>query len=121
MFNMLGGNVDNFLSLGYFSGFNASLDSYYMCLEDLPRKIMWSTFFNPSYDFAKAIAKFKRILILFCAILVITSYLLFFELWSHEFDRLLHALMMSDLKGGIDNVMEWMMLHVPWLLRGCIA
>ena len=38
MFNMLGGNVDDFLSLAYFSGYNASLDPYYMYLEDLPKK-----------------------------------------------------------------------------------
>jgi len=82
MFNMLGGNVDNFLFLGYFSGFNASLDSYYICQNDLPRKIMRSIFFNPSYDFSKAIAKVKRITILFSVIFVIASYLLFSELWS---------------------------------------
>ena len=39
MFNILGGNVDNFLSLGYFSWYNASLDPYCVSLEDLPRKI----------------------------------------------------------------------------------
>jgi len=88
MFNMLGGNVDNFLSLRYFSGFNASLNSYYMCLEDLPGKIMWSTFFNPSYVFLKTIDKVKRIL-------VIASHLLFSELWSKEFVKLLHALTVS--------------------------
>jgi len=27
-FNVLGGNVHNFLSLGYFTGYNASLDPY---------------------------------------------------------------------------------------------
>ena len=37
MFSMLGGNVDNFLSLGYFCGYDASADN--------PRKIMWNTFF----------------------------------------------------------------------------
>ena len=46
MFSMLGGNVDNFISLGYFSGYNASLDPYFMHLVDAPRKIMWNTFFD---------------------------------------------------------------------------
>jgi len=36
-FSMLGGNVDDFISLGYFSGYNASLDPYYMYLVDKPR------------------------------------------------------------------------------------
>ena len=82
MFYVLSGNFDNFLSLCCFRGFNASLDPYYMYLEDLPRKITWTTFFNPSYDFSKAFDKVKRILILFGVILVITSYLVFSKLWS---------------------------------------
>ena len=40
MFNMLGGNIDNFLSLGSFRGYDPSIDTYCICLEDLPRKIM---------------------------------------------------------------------------------
>jgi len=51
MFNMLGGNVDNFASLGYFNGYNASLDLYCMCLVYAPRKIMWNTFFDFSCNF----------------------------------------------------------------------
>ena len=38
MFNMLGGNIDNFLSLGYFCGYDASLDAYCIFLVDKPRK-----------------------------------------------------------------------------------
>ena len=34
MFNIHGGNANNFVSLGCFSGFNTSLDPYYMYLED---------------------------------------------------------------------------------------
>ena len=40
MFNMLGGNVDNFLSLGYFWGYDASLGPYCIFLVDAPRKII---------------------------------------------------------------------------------
>jgi len=40
MFNMLGGNVENFESLGYLCGYNAALDPYCIDLVDLPRKIM---------------------------------------------------------------------------------
>jgi len=91
-FNVLGGNVDDYASLGYFRGYNPSIDPYYVCLDDLPRKIMWTTFFNPSYNFSKPIDKVKRILVVFGVIFVISSYLLFSELWSQEFDKLLRAL-----------------------------
>jgi len=32
MFNMLGGNVHDFVSLGYFRGYDPSIDPYYVCL-----------------------------------------------------------------------------------------
>jgi len=38
MFDALGGNLDNFVSLGYFSGYNASFDPYRVYLVDVPRK-----------------------------------------------------------------------------------
>jgi len=98
MFSMLGGNVDDYASLGYFRGYDLSIDPYCLCLGDLPKKITWAIL-NPSYDFSKAIDKVKRMLNVFGTILVITSYLLFSKLWSQEFDKLLRALMMSDLKG----------------------
>ena len=44
MFSMLGGNVDNFMFLGYFSRYNASVNPYFMYLVDASRKIMWNTF-----------------------------------------------------------------------------
>jgi len=46
MFNMLGGNVENFVSLGYLCGYNAALDQYYIHLEDKRRKIMWNNIFD---------------------------------------------------------------------------
>ena len=50
-FSMSGGNIDMFLSIGYFSGYNASLDTYCLFLVDKPRKITWNTFFDFSFDF----------------------------------------------------------------------
>ena len=67
----------------------------------LPRKITWTTFFNPFYNFSKAIDKVKRILVVFGVVFIIASYLLFFEWWSYEFDKLLHVLRTSDLKGRV--------------------
>ena len=86
IFSMLGGYVNDYVSLGYFRGHDPSLDAYCLCLEDLPRKFMSTTFFNHSYDFSKAIDKVKRILNLFGVILVNASYLVFTKLWSQEFD-----------------------------------
>jgi len=81
-FSLLGRNVVDCVSVGYFRGYDPSIDPYYTCLGDLPKKIMWTTFFNPSDDFSKAFDKVKRILNLFGVILVIASYLVFSKLWS---------------------------------------
>jgi len=59
---------------------------------------MWTAFFNPSYDFSKAIDKVKRTFDIIGVILVIASYLIFFEFWSQESDKLLHALTGRVLK-----------------------
>ena len=74
MFNMLGGNVDNFLSLGYFCGYDASLDPYCIFLVDKPRKIMRNTFFAFSFDFSIAFALLKRALTLFLVIIFMLFY-----------------------------------------------
>jgi len=96
-FNTFGGDVDDCVSLGCFRGYDPFIGPYCVCLEDLPRKIMWFTFFNPSYDFSEAIDKVKMILVVFGVIFVICSYLLFSKLWYQEFDMLLCALAMFDL------------------------
>jgi len=82
IFSVLGANVDCYVSLGYTRGYDFSIDSYCVCLENLPRKVMWTTFFNSSYDFFKGFDKVKRILIVFGVILVITFYLPLSKLWS---------------------------------------
>jgi len=69
---MLGGNVGHFESLGYLSGYDATLDSYCIDLEDKPRKVMWSTFFD--FDFSMALALIKKALIFFALILCMLSY-----------------------------------------------
>jgi len=40
MFNLLGGNVENFESLGSLCGYDATFDQYCIDIEDKPRKIM---------------------------------------------------------------------------------
>ena len=51
MFNVLGGNVENLESLGYFREYDAALDPYCLNLADVPRKILWSNFFSFSMIF----------------------------------------------------------------------
>jgi len=74
MFAMLGENVDNFISLGYFFGHGASLDPYCIFLVDKPRKIIWNTFFGFSFDLSMALALLKRALTFFAVIIFELSY-----------------------------------------------
>ena len=80
MFDMLGGNVDDYVSLRYFGGYDPIIDPYYVSLEDLPSKVTWTISFNPSYDFSKAFDEVRKTLIVFVVILVIVPYLVFSEL-----------------------------------------
>jgi len=72
--NTLGGNVQNFGSLGNLSGYDAALDPYCIYLVDKPRKSMWNSFFNFSFDFSLALTLIKRALIFFALILCMLSY-----------------------------------------------
>ena len=101
MFNVLGGNVDHFESLGYLSGYDAALDSYCIDLVDKPRKIMWNTIFDFSFDFAMAFSFIKRALIYFILILCMLSYFQACEPHAVAFDKLLRALSMSDLNSRV--------------------
>jgi len=83
MFGVLGGNVDDYSPLGYFRGYDPSIDPYYVCC------LGKTTFLNPSYDFSKAFAKVKGILIVFGVILVIAFYPVFSKFCSQEFNMLL--------------------------------
>ena len=51
MSSTLSGSGDNYVSLGYFGGYDPYIGPYCVCLGDLPRKIIWTTLFNHSYDF----------------------------------------------------------------------
>jgi len=97
MFHMLGGNVVDYVSLGYLGGYDPLIDYYYLCVGDLPRKVIWTTFLTPSHDFSIGFDKVKRVLIMFGAILVIASYLVLSKLWSQELDKLPRGLIASDL------------------------
>jgi len=97
--NLLGGNNETFESLGYFRGYDAALDPYCINLVDLPRKIMWHTFFNCSFDFSMAFTVSG--LILFFVLICRFSHSLACEPHAVEFDKLLRALTMSLLSSRI--------------------
>jgi len=90
MFYMLGRNLDDFMPR-YIRSHDPSIHPCSLYLENLPRKVMWATFFTFSYEFSEALDKIKRILIVFRVIFVIASYLVF----------LVHGLMVSDLMSQV--------------------
>jgi len=95
MFNMLGGNIETFGSLGNFNGYDTALDPYCINLVDKSRKILWITFFTFSFDFSMALT--LRGLILFFVLIFMFSGGHACEPHAVEFNKLLRALTTSDL------------------------
>jgi len=101
MFHVFGGNVENFGSLGYFSGYDSILDPYCIHLLDNPRKIIWNTFFVFSFDFSMAFSLMKRALTFFVLILCMLSYCQAWKPFAEEFDKLLCALTASKWRARV--------------------
>jgi len=101
MFNILGGNVETFESLDYFSGYDAALAPYCIYLVDKPRKILWNTFFTFSFDFSMAFTLIKRALVLFTFILCMLSYYQAWRPFAEQFDKLLRALTASKWRARV--------------------
>jgi len=101
MFSMLGGNIDNFVSLGYFSRYNASLLPYFMYLMDALRKIMYNTFFDFSFDFTMGFSLLKRAPTFFVMFILMLPYSQAREPHAMVFDELLHTLMAFDLMSRV--------------------
>jgi len=83
-------------SLGDIRGYNSSLDPYCAYLEDVPRKITWSTFFDQTSDFSMAFDEFKRLLTLFVVSFVVFSCSHHSEMHAITYDKLLQALTASE-------------------------
>ena len=96
---MLDGNVVNFLVLGYFSGYDASLNLYCIYLVDKPKKIIWNIFFDFSFDFSMAFALLKRVVTFLAMIISVLSCYHACEPHAKAFDKFLRALTASDWKG----------------------
>ena len=93
--DVLKGNGDDIVnvSIGTFRWYHSSLGPY--CT------YMWTTLFDPSYNFSEAFDKGQMIFIFVGVILLVASCLQFFELWSQDFDNRLHALMLLDVYSRI--------------------
>jgi len=101
LFNVLGGNNDNFESLGNLSGYDAALDPYCTYLMDKPRKIMWHTLFDFSFNFSMAFTLIKRALIFFVMLFPVLSYQQACEPHAEEFDKILRVLTASNLRARV--------------------
>jgi len=101
MFSMLGGNINNFISLGYFYGYNAFLDPYYMHLVDAPRKIIWNTFFDYSFDFSIIFGLMRKVLSFFKFFFLMLSHCHAYESHAVALDKLQRVLTTSDLMSRV--------------------
>jgi len=64
----------------------------------MPRKIKWTTFFDHIFDFSMAFDKCKRALTTFTSFLFVFSYLRHSKMHVVAHDKLLWALMASELE-----------------------
>jgi len=80
-------------SLGDIGGYSPSFDPCCAYLEDVLRKIMWSTFFDHTFDFSTVFGKFERPLAFLPSSFIIPSSLHHSELHAITYDKLLRALM----------------------------
>jgi len=83
-------------SLGDIRSYNPSFVSYCAYLEDVPRKIIWSTFFDNTFDFSMAFSKFRRPLTFLASSFVVLSYLYHSEMHVVTYDKHLGALTASE-------------------------
>ena len=97
MFDVLG-------SLGTFESYNLSVDPFHDYLVDLPRKILWTTFFDYSFNFSKAYDKFMKALTFINLILLVLSYTHFSKMHAMVYNKLLRALTAFEWSDLILNV-----------------
>ena len=96
--DVLKGKVSNCIrSLGTFEGYDVSLDPFYDYLVDMPRKIIYATFFDHSSDFSKAYDTFMRTLTIIDVSLLVFSSIHHSKIHARVYDKLLRALTASEL------------------------
>ena len=83
-------------SLGDTRGYNPSFDPCCAYLAGVPRKTLWSTFFDCTFDFSMAFDEFKRPLTFFASSFLVFSYSHHSEMHATTYDKLLQALAASE-------------------------
>jgi len=100
--------------VGNIRGYNTSFTPYCAYLEEMPRKIDYTTFFDYSLYFSMAFDKCKRAFTFFAMILIVFSYLHHSEMHAQVHDKLLRVLTASELMTRVLSANEeWLMLLVP--------
>jgi len=95
--DVLKGKVyDCIRSLGTFEGYDPPFDLFYDYLVDMPRKIIWTAFFDHSFDFSKAYDTIMRALTIIDISFPVFSYIHHSRMHAGVYDRLLRALARSE-------------------------
>jgi len=82
--DQLDGRVNEFYkSLGNHKWFSSLTDTYWLCLEDMPMKVMWTSLSHCFSDFLKAFDELKR------AFAIVIAFLCLFEMHAEAYDKLL--------------------------------
>jgi len=98
IFDVLGGNVDNFVSLGYL---NASFNPHCMYLVAALRKIMWTIFLDFSLDFSMTFGLLKVTMTLFATIILMLSHCHACESHAIALDKYLRTLKTFNLTSQV--------------------
>jgi len=100
--------------LGDIRGYNPSFDPYCAYIEEMPRKVEWTSFFDYSFDFSMEFDKCKRELTIFAWILLVFSCSHHFEMHVIAYNQFLRALTVSKLVTRIlTDMEEWLKLLKP--------
>jgi len=83
-------------SLGTFEGYDPPFDPFHDYLVEMPRKILWTTFFDSSFDFFTEYYTIMRALTLIVVSFSVFSYIHHSRMHAGVYDRLLRALTASE-------------------------
>ena len=83
-------------SLGTFEGYDPPFDPFHNHLVDIPRKIVWATFFDHSFDFSKAYDTIMKALIVIDVSFPVFSYIHHSRMHAEVYHMLLRALTASE-------------------------
>jgi len=83
-------------SLGTFQGYDPPFDPFHDYLVDMPRKIIWTAFFDHSFDFSEAYDTIMRALSFIGVFFPVFSYIHHSRMHAGVYDRLLRALTASE-------------------------